>query len=202
MCLLVESIKIYNRTPQNLERHNARLNNSRRQLFGSLDSVDLRDVLKMPPDLTDAVYKCRVIYSGNIQRIEFLPYTPKVIKSLRLVNCDTVEYEHKYLDRTQIDNLRKDSGTDDILIVKENRISDASFANVIFFDGTSWVTPARPLLRGTKRQRLLDLGKIYEADITVQDLKYFQKALLINAMLDIDDRGFIEMKNIFPLSDE
>jgi 4-amino-4-deoxychorismate lyase len=197
MCLLLESIKVYHRIPQNLERHTARMNNSRRQLFGFSDVIDLNDILKIPADLTDAVYKCRVIYQETIRNIEFLPYTPRTIKTLRLVHDDTVEYEHKYLDKSRIETLRDGSGTDDILIVKKNRITDASFANVVFFYGTSWVTPAQPLLKGTKRQLLLDTGKIREEDITVRDLRHFQKVVLINAMLDFDERVFIPIQNIF-----
>jgi Branched-chain amino acid aminotransferase/4-amino-4-deoxychorismate lyase len=183
--------------PENIERHNARLNSSRRQLFGYTNILDLRDVLKIPPDVTEVVYKCRIIYQEAVQRIEFLPYIPRTVTTLRLVQDDTIEYEHKYLDKSRIEDLRAGNNTDDILIVKQNRITDASFANVVFFDGTSWITPAQPLLRGTKRQLLLDAGKIHEEDITVHDLKHFQKAVLINAMLDLDERVFIDMKNIF-----
>jgi 4-amino-4-deoxychorismate lyase len=199
MCLLLESVRIHNRTPENIERHNVRMNTSRRQLFGFTDVIDLRDVLKMPPALTEAVYKCRIIYKEAIQKIEFLPYAPRVVQTLRLVHDDAVEYEHKYLDKSRIVGLRERSGTDDILIVKQNRITDASFANVVFLKETSWVTPAYPLLKGTKRKLLLDTGMIQEEDITAGDLKHFQKAALINAMLDLDERVFIDMKNVFML---
>jgi 4-amino-4-deoxychorismate lyase len=199
MCLLFETIKIQNRILHNIERHNDRMNESRRQLFGASDVIDLRAVLNIPPDLTQAVYKCRIVYAEIIRSIEFLPYKRKIVKSLRLVNGDDLKYEHKYVDRNQIDRLQEGGGSDDILIVKGNRITDASFANVIFFEGTSWTTPAQPLLRGTKRQLLLDIGKIHEEDITVQDLKRFQKAVLINAMIDFDERDFIDIQNIFGL---
>ncbi|MGD1045624.1 MAG: aminotransferase class IV [Bacteroidota bacterium] len=185
--------------PENIERHNVRMNSSRRQLFGYTNVIDLRDVLKIPSDLTEAVYKCRIIYQEAIQRVEFLPYIPRSVLTLRLVQDDDIEYEHKYLDKSRIEGLREGSGTDDILIVKQSRITDASFANIVFFDGTSWITPAQPLLRGTKRQLLLDTRKIHEENITVHDLKHLQKAALINAMLDLDERVFIDMKNIFTL---
>jgi len=112
------------------------MNSSRRKLFGYTNVVDLRDVLKMPPDVTDAVFKCRIIYQEAVQRIEFLPYSPCIVKTSRLARDDTAEYEYKYLDKSCIERLREGSGTDDILIVKQNRITDASFAKVIFFDGT------------------------------------------------------------------
>jgi 4-amino-4-deoxychorismate lyase len=197
MCLLVDSIKIQDRVPQNLNYHNARLNNSRHELFGKSDRIDLRNVLHIPIDLTDDVYKCRVIYKEAILSQEYLRYTPRIIKTLRLVADDDIDYTHKYLERSQLDKLRESSGTDDILIVKNNFITDASSANVVFFDGRSWLTPSKPLLKGTKRQQLLDKRIIHEEDISMNNLKRFQKCVLINAMLDLEEENFIPMDHIF-----
>jgi 4-amino-4-deoxychorismate lyase len=196
MCLLVESIKIQNRIPQNLDYHNTRLNFSRYKLFGKSDEIDLRNILHIPIDLTNDVYKCRVVYRETIQYQEYLQYTPRIIKSLRLVVNEDIEYTHKYLDRSQIDKLRECSGADDILIVKNNFITDASSANVVFFDGKSWLTPSKPLLRGTKRKQLLDKGIIREENISVSELKRFSKCILINAMLDLDENNSIPIDNI------
>jgi len=44
----------------------------------------------------------------------------------------------------------------------------------------------QPLLKGTTRARLIDEGKIIEADIKVQDLRTFSKVALLNAMIDFD----------------
>jgi 4-amino-4-deoxychorismate lyase len=197
MCLLVESIKIQNRIPQNIEGHNARLNKSRIELFGLSDVLDLRDFLKLPDDLNAGTYKCRVVYAEAVKKIEFIPYVPRVVRTLDLVDGGNIEYEHKYLDRTHIDRLKDASKADDILIVKEGRITDASSANVVFFDGVSWITPDAPLLRGTKRQLLLDAGRIFEKGLKEKDLQYFQKAVLINAMLDFDINNFIPIENIY-----
>jgi hypothetical protein len=43
----------------------------------------------------------------------------------------------------------------------------------------------------------LDTGNIREENIQLDDLKHFQKAALINAMLDLDERVYIDLKNIF-----
>jgi 4-amino-4-deoxychorismate lyase len=196
MCLLLESIKIVDRAFQNLDAHTARLNRSRIELFGSPDRIDLHDVLKVPGDLTEGVYKCRVIYAETIRGVEFVPYIPRIIRSLKLVDGCNLEYEYKYLDKTQIDRLKSGKNADDILIVKEGSITDTSFSNVIFFDGVSWITPARPLLKGTKRQLLIDAGRILEEEVKASDLKYFHKAVLVNAMLDLDVNNFIPIKNI------
>ena len=85
---------------------------------------------------------------------------------------------------------------DDILIIKNNKITDTSFTNIAFYDGIKWVTPAFPLLKGTKRQKLIDENKIIEVDILLSDLNKFKKAILFNSMLDLEDQMYIEIDNI------
>jgi 4-amino-4-deoxychorismate lyase len=199
MCLLVESIKIQNRIPQNVDYHNARLNRSRCELFGIFDRIDLREVLRVPSHLSNTIYKCRVVYNSTIQYQEYVPYTPRIIKTLQLAVDDDIDYTYKYLDRTRLDILRTKSQADDILIVKHDRITDASSANVVFFNGATWVTPAKPLLKGTKRQFLLDREIIHVEDIPAQSLRYFQKAVLINAMIDFNEQNFVNIQNILNL---
>jgi 4-amino-4-deoxychorismate lyase len=197
MCLCVESLKIQNRTPGNVDYHSARMNRTRYELFGIINQVDLRNILQIPPDLTEAVYKCRVIYGAEIEKQEYLPYTARRVKTLCLVDDDEVDYAHKYVDRFRIDSLREASGADDILIVKHGHITDASSSNVVFFDGSKWLTPASPLLKGTKRQQLLEKGIIREEEIMPDDLKRFQKCILINAMLELDENRAVDVRNIY-----
>jgi 4-amino-4-deoxychorismate lyase len=132
-----------------------------------------------------------------VQKVEFLLYIPKQIQTLRLVLNDAIQYEHKYLDRPYFDKLLQSANADDILIVQHGLITDSSFANVVFYDGKNWVTPARPLLFGTKRQIFLERGVIQEKEIACTDLNQFTHAALINAMLDLGDIPFISTENIF-----
>jgi 4-amino-4-deoxychorismate lyase len=69
-------------------------------------------------------------------------------------------------------------------------------SNIIFFDGLSWVTPARPLLKGTCRERLLASGLILERDISVNDLSGFTGCKLINAMRDPEREAVIPTERI------
>jgi 4-amino-4-deoxychorismate lyase len=85
---------------------------------------------------------------------------------------------------------------DDILIVKDGYITDTSFSNIVFFDGEKWVTPARPLLRGTMRESLLKRNLIGEENITVDDLNKIKEARLINAMLPLETGTAIQVENI------
>ncbi len=198
MCLLLETVKVKNRQLQNIEAHNLRAANSRRILFGVEDKLDLRDFITIPDNLNSGIYKCRIIYAQTVQQVQFLPYAPKRVQTMRLVLNDAIQYEHKFLDRSFFATLVQSADADDILLVQRGRITDSSFANVVFYDEKKWVTPAEPLFRGTKRQVLLAKGLIHENEITQKDLHRFVHAALINAMLDIGDTPFISMANILP----
>ena len=198
MSRLLETIKIKNRQILNLKYHNERMNRSRKELFGSPDSVDLEDIISIPDHLTDKVYKCRIIYNPDIESIEFKRYTPKKIQSLKTVECNDIEYNFKFADRSVFDKLKKQKGNcDEILIIKNGFITDTSFSNIIFFDGRDWFTPSTALLKGTKREQLLNEGKIRETQIRLKDLQNFQSAKLINAMLDFDNSESIDIKKIY-----
>jgi 4-amino-4-deoxychorismate lyase len=197
MCLLLETMKVQNQRLQNIEAHNLRAANSRRMLFGVEDMLDLRDFITLLDGLDDGIYKCRIVYAQTVQQVELLPYIPKRIQTLRLILNDAIQYEHKYLERSYFDKLLQSANADDILIVQHGLITDSSFANVVFYDGKNWVTPAQPLLFGTKRQILLERGVIQEREIACTELNRFTHAALINAMLDIGDIPFISTENIF-----
>jgi len=186
--ILFETIKIQNKQLQNIEYHNKRFNQTRYELFGFCGQVKLEEIIKVPIDLDDKIYKCRVIYSGKIEKIEFEPYSPKTIKSLKIVECNAIEYKFKYFDRSIINELLDHRGAcDDILVIKNGFVTDTSSANIVFWDGKSWITPTIPLLPGTKRKKLMEEEKITEKEIKVSDLQSFEEARLINAMIDLED---------------
>lgn len=181
----------------NLEYHNFRLNRSREELLGEKDQLLLENQIVVPSDCKTGIYKCKVSYSSSINEIEIIPYQKRVIKSLMIVEENTISYSHKYSDRLhliELMNLRGDC--DDILIVKDGYITDTSFSNIVFLNGDKWVTPARPLLRGTMRESLLKRNQIGEENITFDDLKKFKEARLINAMLPLETGIAIRLENI------
>lgn len=195
MSRLVESIKVKDGKAYNLEYHLERMNRSRWELFGCRQWLEAKNFLDIPKK--PGLFKCRVIYTRKIEMIEYVPYEFKKIHSLKLVVDNNIDYTYKYENKTNINRLRELRGKyDDILIVKNGLITDSSFANIIFYNGSRWLTPTKPLLAGTQRAYLLDTGKIKTADIKISDLKDFQQAVLINAMLDFDDGLRIEMENI------
>jgi len=197
MCQLFETIKVYNSKLYNLHYHNLRFNRSRNKIFGIKEQTDLGRLVNIPDNIGNTLYKCRIIYSEKIDTIEFLPYKKQLITSLRIVFCDNIIYDCKYTDRSLIDKCLDLKGDcDEILIVKNNKITDTSFANMIFFDGNKWITPSTPLLLGTKREKLLKEKKIAEKEIKIEDLDSFIEARLINAMIEFEDSPSILMKNI------
>ena len=72
-----------------------------------------------------------------------------------------MNYDLKYFDRKIFDDLKKNIKADDILIIKNGFITDTSIANILFFDGKKWITPKKPLLKGTVRERLLRMKLIF-----------------------------------------
>ena len=187
MCLLFETIKLENRQLQNLDYHNERLNRSRFELFGSKEELRIEDSVILPSNLTNQIYKCRVVYKEDIQKIEIELYQKRKIENLILVESN-IDYSYKYFDRRFIETLTTAlKPREDILIIKNGFITDTSYSNVCFWDGQKWITPDTPLLRGTKRKKLLDEKKIYEKTICKEDIVNFEKVSLINGMLELGD---------------
>jgi len=171
----------------NLPYHQQRLNDTLEK-FNIKTHYDLSELI-FPPD--DALYRCRFLYDAFSSQIEYHPYIPKKITSLRLIYDDTIDYSSKYSDRNALNKLfEARDGCDDILIVKNGYLTDTTIANIALLIDNQWLTPKSPLLEGTTRARLIDEGKIIPAHLNLSDLLKAHKVALMNAMI-----GFIEMEN-------
>jgi len=180
---LLETIKIINGEPQFLNFHNERLHFARKSLFNIETSIDLKTAIKPPQ--ADLIYRCRIIYAQELLQIDYSPYQPRVFKRFKIVVADDLDYSFKYLDRSALDRLVALKGrADDILIIKNDLVTDTSIANVAFWNGHTWLTPKTPLLAGTTRMRLLRQAQLTLADIRVDTLKNGQTMALLNALLD------------------
>lgn len=187
MYRLIESIKIQNKKLLNIEWHDRRFNETRRKLYGKFTTVELEKLIILPELADNKVYKCRVLYGPDIDEVDVQLYIPRNLKTLKLVEDNEIDYRFKYEDRSAFEKLMTQKGeADDILIVKNGCITDTSYSNIIFFDGSKWITPDTYLLNGTQRQRLLYEGKIIEERITPEDLHKFEMIKPINAMLNIE----------------
>ena len=196
--LFIESIKYHQYHFTNLAYHQQRLECTRKHFFPQDSPINLKNVLIHHTPGDSNLYKCRVIYGKQIYRVEFVPYKPRRVSSLKIVYDDTIDYSYKYQDREPLDILFKQKGVaDDILVIKNGNITDSYYANIAFSDGKRWYTPASPLLKGTKRASLLNQKIIEEAEITLRDLFKFKSIKLLNAMLDWDSPYEISMDYVF-----
>lgn len=195
--LLIETIRCFNGELPNLPYHQSRFNLVRKNFLCCTDTVLLKDHIQVPEECKTGLYKCRVLYSEQIERIEFLPHEYRTIQCLQVVKEDAIDYAYKYADRKKLSELFSLRGKcDDILIVKNNCITDSYTANVVFFDGNGWWTPDTPLLSGTQRARLISEGQLKVCRITPDDLEKYSKVGLINAMQDLENMPVFNVENI------
>lgn len=190
MYRLIETIKVFKKKLYNIEYHNRRFNTSRQLLFDIKEEIKLDEILTVPEKYTDEILKCRIVYSDIIHSIEFIPYKRKPIETIQIISDDEIEYKFKYEDRTKINKLLNNAGSDEIIIIKNNKITDASIYNLVFDDGKNLYTPAEPLLKGTKREKLINEGLLVESEIKPADIMYFKKIHFINALTDLNELSF------------
>jgi len=130
----------------------------------------------------------RIVYGAEgIRSITFRSYAPRLVRSLRLVVADHVDYALKSTNRKVImECFDQRNGCDDVLMVRDNLLTDTSISNIALWheQHRRWYTPARPLLRGTHRAFLLRTGIIFEdSALTLDRLSEFSRIRLFNAML-------------------
>ncbi len=178
--------------------HEARLQRTRQHFFPDAPpTLPLEDWLQVPAHCKTGIYKCRVIYGQELLQVEFLPYTPRPIRTLKLVADDAIDYAWKSEDRSTLNHLFAQKGDcDDILIVKNGLLTDSSYSNLAFYDGEAWYTPETPLLQGIQRECLLREGCLIPTSIRVEDLNCFSQIALINAMLELGD-CVVDVMNVF-----
>lgn len=196
MSLLFETIKIRRRNILNIGFHNRRINRTRQELFGAGNEIDLAGIIKLPASLPGDICKCKVIYSRDITEINFSEYHPKTVRTLTIVDSTGIDYRYKWVDRESIDRLVQSAATDDIIILQNGYVTDASFANLALFNGQQWITPATPLLRGTMREQLILSGVLREQSVTCKELLGMKSVRLINAMLDFNSFPDIAVADI------
>lgn len=183
MSRFLESIAIQDGNLQRLSWHQERMTRTLAYHYPDV-TIDLYAAIANEASRQTGLVKCRVLYDREITDLQFAAYSPRSIKTLKIVENNTLDYAFKYADRASIDELFNRRGVcDDILIVKNGWVTDSSIANVVFRKGDTWVTPGKPLLKGTMREYLMDSGLITETNIAVHDLPSFDGFKLINALL-------------------
>lgn len=179
MCRYIESIRLADGVVHLKELHQQRMDNALGTHRWNLNSILASNALP-----SQGIHKIRLVYSSHDLRMECTPYVAKKVSSLKLVDGSDIAYAKKFEDRAKLDTLFANRGTaDDVIIVKEDRLTDATYANLAFWDGTRWFTPVSCLLNGVMRQYLLQSGVLLLADITMKNFRHYRKVKLINALL-------------------
>lgn len=198
---LLESIRIHDGVPDLLPYHQQRVNRSRKALFPKSPALKLAPFLETLSFPTKGTYKLRLEYGREVDKHELVPYQMKPVERIKLVVADQVKYGKKYVDRSAIHKLLERRGhCDDILMVQRGHLTDTSYANIALFDGRHWYTPAWPMLRGTRREQLIQTGVLRPSVIRERDLHNFRKLRLINAMLPWETGPEIAIEAIVPQS--
>ena len=188
MSRFIESIKIQDGQIMNLEYHMSRFNNTRLCFFPGLQELELGRWIHIPDECGTGLFKCRIIYGEEIEKIEFIPYKQRVITSLKLVFDNDIEYSFKYENRYALNELwEQRENNDDVIIVKHNLVTDSTYSNLVFLKEGIWYTPRHPLLKGTMRNKLVSQDLIKESDIHVDRILEFEKIALINAMIELGE---------------
>lgn len=143
---------------------------------------------QVPEELGSGIFKCRIVYDSQIREMTYSPYQPRIIRSLKLVDGDALDYAFKYEDRSVIMRLLQlKESCDDILITKGGYITDTSYSNVVLENSEGLFVPHTFLLNGTRRQRLLSEGIVRERAIRPSDLGQYHRLYLINALIGLEE---------------
>ena len=92
-------------------------------------NINLYDYIYPP---TNELLKSKVIYDTNgILDIQYTKYIKKDIETFKLIYDNNITYNKKSMDRKELDNLyQQKQNADEIIIVKNDLITDTSIANI------------------------------------------------------------------------
>ncbi|MGY6771686.1 aminotransferase class IV family protein [Gallibacterium sp. ZY190522] len=186
---LFETLCIEKGQVQNLTLHQQRYENSLREFYANqpYKIFSLEKILQKNTTLwannQSPIIRCRIDYNATQYRLQCFPYQRKVYQRFQPVICDDIDYHLKYSDRAIFNELLKQKGDcDEIMIIKNGKVTDCSIGNLVLRQGSQWFTPDSPLLIGTQRTKLLQENKIIEIKISISDLPLYEEIRLINAL--------------------
>lgn len=182
---LFETLCIENGSVKNIALHQARYERSLRQFYGksAVKIFNLLGLIQLPQNLQNQLVRCRIDYNAENAQVQYFEYQRKIYRTFQPVICDEIEYGLKYTNRDLLNQLFSQRGNcDEIIIIKNGKVTDCSIGNLIFRQNTNWFTPDSPLFAGTQREKLLQEGKIQEMSIYQSDIEKFDEIRLINAL--------------------
>jgi 4-amino-4-deoxychorismate lyase len=201
--IFIETIRIIDGEFINLPAHIDRIKRTVREGYGKSILIPEFSNKLIPTQYRSGIVKCRILYSSHINSIHYSEYTIRKIETLRVVEApNDIDYHLKYADRSQISALlEKRNGCDDIIIVRNGKVTDTSYSNIVLINDNNIITPSDYLLPGTMRQSLLINHNIQEQSIYVDDIKPGNKygvthIGLINAMMPLESMITIPVTSI------
>lgn len=190
---LVETICVVNGIALRLPFHIARVRASCQTLGWKDVSKELLQtwltfLQNIPHEHQKGRVMMRTVYNATgVSSVTFQQYQLRPVRSLRCVEADHLRYSLKSTHRNGITHcVEQRENCDDVLILRHNLLTDTSIANIALWheEQQRWMTPTRPLLRGTHRAALLRSGTIIEdAALTLDRLEEFSRIRLFNAMI-------------------
>lgn len=187
MSQFIESIKVEDKKIFLLDQHQKRVNETF-SYFGKAERLDLAAIFKSLEHDEDGLYKFKITFDlTGKYRTQMIPYAISEIADFQLVENNVYDYSFKFEERKELEKMKILSKAAEIIVVKNNHITDSSYSNLLFKKGKEWFTPTTYLLNGVQRQHLLKTNKIKEAEITLQTLSEYSHFQLINALNEFDD---------------
>lgn len=202
----IETIRLENGIFHHLDLHQQRMERTIYEVFGRSTPIpDLKSALdNMTPIPDVGLYKCRLIYSREIKKVELEVYVPRKVNSLKIVEGGSaIDYHLKNADRSilvELASAKEDS--DEVIILRDGLITDTSYTNLLFRSNKGKLyTPSKPLLRGVMLQSLLNMSEAIEQDLTLADIKPgnplgLTEAIMINAMMPLSVAPCIPIDHI------
>ena len=193
MYQFIETMCVVDGQPQLLEYHERRVLKTFERYFPNDRPLQLRDLSFKG----DGKCKFRVVYDGQgVVETQNRPYSKKCISTLKLIRDDQIDYSFKSADRQRLEEVSSQCLADqDVIIVKNDKLTDSSYANLIFRKDNQWYTPEDFLLNGVKRQFLLNSKTIKTTCMSPEDIRQYESISLINALLDPGD-VLIDVENV------
>jgi 4-amino-4-deoxychorismate lyase len=191
-----ETIKVENGKINNLDLHIKRSSETILRHYGIIYEIPFEQLLEQYDHkehshkeyaLQKGIFKFRIVYSNRVLKHTLTPYSPQTLNTLKVVECNDIEYGYKYEDRSRIESLRALRGAcDDILIVKKGYATDTSYGSILFKlkNDNNLYTPTTFLLKGTKREFLLSKGLISERELRIENIFECESFYMINSMVD------------------
>ena len=99
MFSFLETICISNGQAQHIDYHQMRVNETFDAFFPEWEPFSVWEEIEKVELPQEGIYRLRIIYTEDPQKIEVLPYEPKIVKTFALVDSGEIDYGFKWAER-------------------------------------------------------------------------------------------------------